>query len=165
VHLLLVGDVTRGESDGYATEVRRLAVERMGVRAVFHPPIADIENAYAALDVFVLPSHSETYGMVTIEAMASGLPVIATNSGGTVDIVDDGRTGLLFSPEDVDELRAALGRLIDAPDLAVSLGKSARGEAVTRFSHIRQCESLEALFDRLLSGAGVARVGVEVSDV
>jgi glycosyltransferase involved in cell wall biosynthesis len=87
--------------------------------------------------------------MVTIEAMASGIPVIATNDGGTVSLVNHGRNGLLVTPKNVDELAEAMLRLIEHPNLAHQLAETARREAVVRYSHTAQCEAWETLLGEL----------------
>jgi glycosyltransferase involved in cell wall biosynthesis len=152
LHLLFVGEQTEGETQPYADELSGL-IEKLDLRdsVTFSPFRRDIEAAYAAMDVFVLTSHSETYGMVTIEAMASGLPVVATDTGGTPGIVSDRSTGLLVPPEDADALRAALLELLNDHALATQLGEQARLEALRRFSHEAQCRLYESLFDELTS--------------
>ncbi|TPF95521.1 hypothetical protein BG22_02385 [Bifidobacterium sp. UTBIF-78] len=76
----------------------------------------DLADAYAALDVFVHTGNEETFGQTIQEAMASGLPVIAPASGGPIDLVDSNVTGLLYRPNDEDDLRACVTRLVeDAP--------------------------------------------------
>ena len=145
-HLLLVGDQSFGEGDEYAASVHRLVDElHLGDYVHFFPHLSDIEWAYAALDVFVMASKSECYGMVTVEALVSGLPVIGTNDGGTVSLIDHGRNGFLVEPRHVDALAQALTLLLKNRDQSIHMGARAQEEAVTRYSHIRQCESWEKL--------------------
>lgn len=152
LQLLLVGDATADEGLKYTEKLESLIDEHGLSNCVhFRPHIEQIEFAYAAMDLFVLPSQSETYGMVTIEAMASGLPIIATGSGGTPDIVQDGQTGLLIQPDSVDQLASALKKLLDSPPTARSLSEQARRVAVSRYSHDQQCSHFERLFARLIS--------------
>jgi glycosyltransferase involved in cell wall biosynthesis len=150
LHLLIVGDRTRGEAKSYADEIQSLT-ERLGLsdHVTFSPFMESIEAAYAALDIFVLPSHSETYGMVTIEAMASGKAVVATNSGGTPGIVRDGENGLLVPPRDGVALAEALMRLIRDKQLAHGLASQARKDASEGFSHHRTIEQLEEVLQQL----------------
>ena len=149
-HLLLVGDQSFAEGDTYTTLVHEL-VDRHHLHDLVHfvPHIDEVEYAYAALDIFVLASKSECYGMVTLEAMVSGLPVIGTNDGGTVSIIDPGRNGLMVEPRNVAELVSALTTLLDDPALRARLGAAAHEEAIVKYSHVRQCELWENLFERL----------------
>lgn len=150
VHLLLVGDTSFDEGDSYARDIKRLTEELKLTDFVhFSPHIGDVETAYAALDIFVLASKSEAYGMVTIEALTSGLPVIGTNDGGTVSLIDHERTGLLVEPMNVEDLAAALRRLLTDREFATRLGATARDEAVVRFSHETQCRAWETLLAEL----------------
>jgi len=150
LHILLVGDRTADEHTEYARSLERLAETLSGrVGVTIRAFVPDIERVYACLDVFALTSHSETYGMVTIEAMASGVPVIATESGGTPGIVADGVNGLLVPPCDSEALAVALRRLIAGPDLASQLAVRARTDAVGHYSHLRQCDQYERLFRQL----------------
>lgn len=108
----------------------RPALERRfaGAPAVFTGYLsgADLAHAYAAADIFLFPAANETLGNVVLEAMASGLPVIAPRAGGLLDHVVDGATGLLFDPEDQAALVAAAQRLAGEPDYARQLGAASR---------------------------------------
>lgn len=150
LNLLFVGDSSAGEQTGYDTHLRQL-VDEYGLtsQTYFRPFLAAVEYAFASLDIFVLTSRSETYGLVTLEAMASGLPVVGTREGGTPDIITDGVTGLLVDPFDSDQLAGALTRLITDRPLAEKLACAARAEATARYSYQHQCDLLERLFERL----------------
>lgn len=102
----------------------------------------DLAAAYASSDIFVFPGANETLGNVVLEAMASGLPVIAPRSGGLFDYVVDGETGLLFEPESPGSLVAMTRTLVRAPEVARRLGE--RGRA--RVLH----QSWERVLDGLL---------------
>lgn len=85
--------------------------------------------AYASADAFVFPSQTETLGLVLLEAMAAGCPVVAANSGGIPDIVSDGINGFLFDPEDEQGAIAAIQRLLANPAEREILRQAARQEA------------------------------------
>jgi glycosyltransferase involved in cell wall biosynthesis len=118
----------------------------------------DMEGFYAAIDTFCLSSRTEGLGTVILEAMASGLPVIASRTGGIPEAVDDGRTGLLLPPEDVDALAAAIERLVLDPALRARLGAEARRRAEERFSVKTMLARTEELYLSLLEKHGRAPV-------
>lgn len=91
----------------------------------------DAAQWMASMDIIVNASFGEPFGMVIIEAMALGKPVIATRRDGPTEIITDGVDGLLVSPGSVPELVRALRRLIDEPELRVSLGRAGRLRAQT----------------------------------
>jgi glycosyltransferase involved in cell wall biosynthesis len=133
------------------------AAERLGLPAgVFQipGPVQEIESFYAAIDVFCLPSRTEGLGTVTLEAMASGLPVVASRTGGIPEAVEDGVTGFLVPPEDADALAAAIERLIDDRALRLRLGEEGRRRVVERFDIRAMLESTERLYGDLLRSRG-----------
>ena len=86
----------------------------------------EVPAVLASLDVLALPSAYEEMGSVLVEAMAAGVPVVASRVGGIPDVVADGETGLLVPPGDVPAFAAALRRLVADPDLRAGLGRNAR---------------------------------------
>lgn len=100
----------------------------------FTGEVAEIEHVYQAADIFVMPSIREAFGMALVEAMATGLPVVATSIAGVTDrIVDHGRTGLLVPGGDAQALADALQKLLDDRSMAASLGAAARQAVVSRY--------------------------------
>lgn len=83
----------------------------------------ELVAAYRAADVFLFPSTTETFGLVALEAMACGVPVIAANTGGVLDIISDGENGLLFDPEHPAQIGALVQRLKDDPGLRQDLAR------------------------------------------
>lgn len=149
-HLLIVGDSTLGAGDQYRQMLQQTVAQTGLVEFVhFRPYLDQPELAYGAMDIFALTSQSETYGLVTIEAMTSGLPVIGTDSGGTADIIEHERNGLLFPPDDDTALASALNRYIIDHSFAAKLAAQGKQDALARYSHTQQCESWERLFRQM----------------
>ncbi|EPS57405.1 hypothetical protein M569_17413, partial [Genlisea aurea] len=104
-----------------------------GMAAVFTGMLQgeELSQAYASGDVFIMPSESETLGLVVLEAMSSGLPVVAARAGGIPDIIPDeqqGKTGYLFNPGDLDDCLGKLRPLLRDRELREAIGREARAE-------------------------------------
>jgi glycosyltransferase involved in cell wall biosynthesis len=110
----------------------------------------DVEDFLLAADVFVLPSLEEGMSLALLEAMAAGLPVVASSIAANALLVEDGRQGRLVAPGDSAALAAALAGLLEQPDAAARLGSRARERVEARFSIARMVEAHLELFDRLL---------------
>ncbi len=128
--------------DGPSRPSVQVALAGTGARFLGRLDGEDLARAYAALDVFVHTGTDETFGQTLQEAMASGVPVVAPASGGPLDVVDHGRTGLLHPPHDLDALAGAVRHLADRPGLRRAMGEAGRRTALTR--------SWDAVCDQLL---------------
>ena len=146
---LIAGDETQGEG-GYRRYLVNLANE-LGFedRVSFLPFTEDVPEFLAAIDVFVLPSYSETFGLVLIEAMAMEKPVVATSAGGVPEIVENGRDGLLIPPREEKALADAINMLLDDPSLRISLSRHARQDVLLRFDSRRCVDQLVYSLDSL----------------
>lgn len=89
----------------------------------------DLGRAVASMDVLFNPSVTETWGQVTSEAMAAGVPVVAARATGAMDLLEDGRTGFLIPPQDVNAYAEAIARLIADPALRAAMGVAAHRQA------------------------------------
>ena len=125
------GTQVRGLIVGSGPE--REAMEALLPDAVFtgHLGRGEIETAYASSDVFLFPSETETFGNVTLEAMACGLPAVCADAVGSRSLVVHGETGLLCPPRDVDAFATATRRLAAEPDTRAAMGRAARERAIT----------------------------------
>ncbi|MFB9072877.1 glycosyltransferase [Citricoccus parietis] len=108
---------------------------------------ADLAAAYASADAFAFPSTTETLGLVALESMASGVPVVGARAGGIPFVIDDGATGFLVDPGDVDGWVDRLARLLEDRGFQASMGKAARTEA-ERHSWRAATEALVGFYER-----------------
>ncbi|XP_010909645.1 sulfoquinovosyl transferase SQD2 [Elaeis guineensis] len=91
----------------------------------------ELSQAYASGDIFVMPSESETLGLVVLEAMSSGIPVVAARAGGIPDIIpedQEGKTSFLFTPGDLDDCVNKIERLLSCKEFREAMGRAAREE-------------------------------------
>jgi D-inositol-3-phosphate glycosyltransferase len=126
VRLLIVGGEADEPADGHEAEIRR-RVDALGlheaVRFVGAQPQDALRDYYVAADVTVLPSYYESFGMVALEAMACGSPVIGSRVGGLATTVRDGVTGFLVPDGDAGALGERIEMLVDDADLRFRLGR------------------------------------------
>ena len=134
--LTLVGPITaRWYADKIVARAKELGVDdRLTLVPGLPPGSAELEAAFASADVFVLPSVHEPFGIVALEAMARGIPLIASNVGGLPDFVKDGENGLLFDPSDSANLVRAFDRLVALPPERVEAMVSAARATADQFT-------------------------------
>jgi glycosyltransferase involved in cell wall biosynthesis len=106
----------------------------------------DVAARLGEADMFALPSRSEAFPNAVLEAMAAGLPIVATNVGGIPELIEDGRTGLLVPPEDPMALADRLCRLMADPSLGARLGAAARADVDGRYSFDRMVRGFEQVY-------------------
>lgn len=112
-------------AERHAERARELGI---GGRVILTGYRTDVADFYAAADVFLFPSFREGLPVAVMEAMASGLPIVATKIRGNVDLIEDTVNGILVSPTDVDGMAAALARLLDADRVELSRRNRTRAE-------------------------------------
>jgi len=112
----------------------------------------DVAEFLSQLDVFVSASSSEAFGLAIVEAMAAGVPVIATASDGAREIITDSQTGRLVPIGDVDELAKRIGELLGDSAERKRLADNARSKAAEDFSLPRMIAETEAVYSQVLSG-------------
>ena len=108
-----------------------------------------------AADIVAVASRTESFGLVAAEAGAMGRPTVATRVGGTAEVIDDGKTGLLVPPEDHLALGKAIEKLAANPELRRGLGEAARARVSERFTSERMARSFEDVYEELLSRPAV----------
>ncbi|HVL69549.1 MAG TPA: glycosyltransferase [Vicinamibacterales bacterium] len=142
LRFLIVGDGSRRQALEQFARARGVGgmVEFLGHRE-------DVPALLARADVFVLPSRSEAFPNGAIEAMAAGLPVVASAVGGLLDLITSGRTGLLVNPGDAEALANALRSLADDPARTRMLGEQARADVIARYSFDRMVRAFEDLYE------------------
>jgi len=152
VALLIVGEPTVNDANTqlYFSEIERfISKNNLAERIYIRPYSNDVQSFYNAIDIFALASHGETYGMVTIEAMLSEVPVIATNTSGTPEILNFGEYGYLYEYENINNFCDQLISIIKNPEISSQKAKIAKNVAIKKYSHITECEQIEAMLAKL----------------
>jgi glycosyltransferase involved in cell wall biosynthesis len=134
--------------DGPERERLLQLIDELGLRGAAHLPgeHRDVASLLRAFSVFALPSKAEGTSMSVLEAMASGVPVVASAVGGTPALLDDGQCGVLIPPNDRSALADALVALLGDPDRRSRLAAAARARAVNAYGEARVVEQYEALY-------------------
>ncbi len=148
--LLVIGD-SGFWTDDYRDELKQQA-EDLGCAEAVHwlGFREDIPQLLALTDVMVLPSKDEPFGIVLVEAMAAGKPVVATRTGGPLDIVEERVTGLLVEAGNDKQLADAILQLLGDPERAAAMGKAGRKRAEEHFDISRGLRQLYEVYDRVL---------------
>jgi glycosyltransferase involved in cell wall biosynthesis len=147
--VLIVGDgPLRGALEAEACELKVAPAVR------FAGSVTDVRLPLAAMDVFVLPSGAEGMSNALLEAMAAARPVVATAVGGSCEVIEDGRTGVLVPVGDVDRLAAEVQALLSNPGRCAFLGAAARRAVGQRFGARAMVARLEDLYAERLAARG-----------
>jgi len=133
----------------------RAAAQGVAAAFTFTGYDGDIPQRLKDADLFVLPSHTEAFPNAVLEAMCAGLPIIASGVGGLLELIDDGRTGLLVRPGDPRALAHSVCRVMADQALGDRIGKSASHD-VQRYSYSRMTSSFELLYLAELNRRGAA---------
>lgn len=150
VKLLVVGEPTVGEIE-YFKRLQKLNKE-LGIEnyTIWTGFRRDVPEVLSAIDIFVAPSHAEAFGLSLVEAMAVGLPVVATRNAGFLDIIEDGMNGLFFERGNYVELAEKIKKLMIDKLFAQQLGKRARETACEKFSFEKYINEIEKLYFDLI---------------
>lgn len=151
LHVVLVG------SGGLHAELSALA-DRLRLKDSVHflGEREDVEVCLSAMDLFVLPSLNEGMGRALVEAMAAGLPVIASRVGGVPALIEHDRTGLLVPAGNPGALAQAIRQVLDRPDWARQMGQAASHSIGQRFSATAMVRAIEWVYEQALCEKGLA---------
>ncbi len=145
---VIVGD---GASPRLYCELQEwAAVLKIADRVVFTGYRQDLQNIYAALDVFFMTSCREGLSNSILEAMAMGVPVVATNAGGTAELIENGTSGYLLPVGDSMGMTETLMKLLGDPRLRTQMAMAARKRVEERFSFQLRLRRIEALYEQLV---------------
>ncbi|MGK7887998.1 MAG: glycosyltransferase [Leptolyngbyaceae cyanobacterium] len=154
LQLLIGGGSRPGHSDGDERQRIETLVADLNLTDIVQFPgrisDEDLPLYYAAANMTVLPSHYEPFGLVAIESMASGTPVVASQVGGLQFTIQPNITGLLVPPQNVAEFAVAIDQILDDPGWQTKLGQSARQRVEACFSWRGVAEQLSRLYKSLL---------------
>jgi glycogen synthase len=147
-----------GLEDSYVKRVMGLA-EKLGeictqtsIQFLGYVSDADLEVHYATSDIFVAPSRFESFGLILIEAMRHGTPVVACDIGGMREVINDGVDGRLFAVDDTVHLSRILGELIINPSLRADLGTAGKAKYEEKFTASVMAGNLEEFFRNVIKG-------------
>lgn len=145
---VIAGEVLEQE---YFAELKQLIGE-LGLEGKVHfaGGIIDLAKFLGEVDLFVLPSRSEGFSNAVIEAMAAGLPVVATDVGGNAEAVADGITGRIVPPSDADALADAMRQILCNPQHAQTMGANARQRVAERFTTEAMMKKITTAYRRVL---------------
>jgi glycosyltransferase involved in cell wall biosynthesis len=149
LRLLIVGDGTqRPMLESLASELQIFESSHFVGRV----PHEQVIRYLHEMDIFVVPSLQESFGVAAVEAAAAGLPVVASNVGGLPEVVVDGETGFLVSPADIEALCRRLSQLIADPALRQRMGKAGRAFVKAHYDWQVNATQMERLYQSLVRG-------------
>jgi L-malate glycosyltransferase len=143
--LIMIGDgPDRSRAEAYIRE------RDLRDRVFFLGNVPNLEEVLGGCDLFLLPSETESFGMAALEAMASEMPVIATNTGGLPEVVIDGETGYLLPVGDVEAMAGRAIEILRDPELLKRMGRQGRALAVKEFDESWIVPRYRALYERVI---------------
>jgi glycosyltransferase involved in cell wall biosynthesis len=153
-----VGFAIFGEGTLRPSLERRIAERGLDGRFVLQPFRDDLDRLFPHFDLLALPSFTEGLPNVALEASAAGVPIVATDVGGNPEVVEDGVTGRIVSPGDVEGLASRIEELLGDAALRARMGEAGRARIRDHFSFEMQADRYEALFRRLLPAGEPAAI-------
>ena len=151
VHLLMIGE-------GVDLEPARNLVEELGLsqHVTFLGAVLDVARYLAQLDLFMLPSEYESFGLAALEAMSCGVPVVTSRAGGLPEVVEDGVAGLLCKVGDPECLAQTAFEILQDEERRSEMGRAARRSAVERFPRDRVVDQYEAYYRQVIGDGSSA---------
>lgn len=136
----------------YTAELKALVTElELADQVVFTGYRSDVQELMAACDMYTMPSFEEPFGMVYLEAMCMKKPVIALDNGGSREVVEQNKTGLLSAPQDIAALAENILSLMNDADLRRTLGENGRIRAQELFTPRRMAQDVEEIYRQILN--------------
>ncbi|MBC7155036.1 MAG: glycosyltransferase family 4 protein [Rhodobacteraceae bacterium] len=153
VHLILTGRITADNRAFHADLVARLASAGLAGRVRFlgELPWEEVIHHYQALDLFVAPARWEGFGLTPLEAMACGVPVVASRVGAFEALIADGETGTLVAPNDAAALTKALRHWIDNPAALTQAAKACRPHVLGQFRIEEEAAAITRVYRQVLA--------------
>jgi glycosyltransferase involved in cell wall biosynthesis len=157
-HLLLIGSAkfvarsTRFDNEEYVARLQELVAEAgLEDRVSWLGEREDIPELLRALDILLLPSWEEPFGRAVIEAMAMGVPVIASNVGGPPEIMQDGREGYLLAPREPSAWAQAIRCILESPERAEEMGRAGRRRVAQAFTVADHVGAMLGVYERAIA--------------
>ena len=145
--LMMIGDgPDRSHAEAYCRD------HGLRQRVFFLGNVPNLEEVVGGSDLFLLPSEAESFGMAALEAMASEVPVIATNAGGLPEVVVDGVTGYLLAVGDVDGMAERAIEILSNEELGRRLGAAGREVAIDKFDEDKIVPRYREEYERVIAG-------------
>lgn len=150
IQLLIVGESTLHEGSDYKELLlAKINEHKLENHVIIHPFINQTEYFYNAIDIFVMASEGETFGMVTIEAMSSGCTIIGTDNAGTPEILGQGEYGMLYEYNNETDFDKKLTELYNNSELRKELSSNAQDRAAKVYSKEGSCLGYSAILEKI----------------
>jgi len=141
IHIVLLGESTKGEGDQYLNNLKeQILKENLSKQVHFRPFREDVSVFFSAIDWMVMATKAETFGMVSIESMACGTPVLGSNAGGTPEILNFGNLGVLFESMNSMDLSLKMQSILDG---SFVFDSNLLQESTVPYDHNKVCTAVE----------------------
>ena len=147
---VVAGEASFGEEE-YERKIKKLSEKLELKNVIFTGYISDTINILSAMDVFIFPSHAESFGLALTEAMAMELPSVSSNSDGVLEITIDNGTGYLFENKNSEDLADKISKLVLSSGLRKKFGKAARERVIDKFNLDKQTDKIIEIYESQIS--------------